>query len=207
LTIHLVVCAVLVVLILLQSGKEGMGVIFGGGSTSVFGSSGAGGILVKLTTIVALLFVITSLSYTAATSTKPSTKSTILDVKFEETAPPQAAQPTPPAPPVVPAPTAPTVTPPTTPEAAAPATPTVTLPATSASPASQIGQPAVTQPATPQPAATTTAPGGQTTPQQAAQITSTSAPEAAAAKEAGAQRPADGTAAPKTDDKTAPPQQ
>ena len=44
LTLHIIVCVVLVILILLQAGKEGMGVIFGGGNTSVFGSSGAGGL-------------------------------------------------------------------------------------------------------------------------------------------------------------------
>ena len=43
LSLHVVVCVVLIVLVLLQSGKEGMGVIFGGGNASVFGSSGAGG--------------------------------------------------------------------------------------------------------------------------------------------------------------------
>ena len=31
LSLHVVVCVVLVILVLLQSGKEGMGVIFGGG--------------------------------------------------------------------------------------------------------------------------------------------------------------------------------
>lgn len=49
LTLHIIVCVLLVILILLQSGKEGMGVIFGGGNASVFGSSGAGSILAKLT--------------------------------------------------------------------------------------------------------------------------------------------------------------
>ena len=38
LTLHIIVCVLLVILVLLQSGKEGMGVIFGGGNTSVFGS-------------------------------------------------------------------------------------------------------------------------------------------------------------------------
>ena len=45
LTLHIIVCVLLVILILLQAGKEGMGVIFGGGNSSVFGSGGAGGIL------------------------------------------------------------------------------------------------------------------------------------------------------------------
>lgn len=68
LTLHIVVCVLLVVLILLQAGKEGMGVIFGGGNSSVFGSSGAGGILAKMTAFMAVVFVITCLSYTYVTS-------------------------------------------------------------------------------------------------------------------------------------------
>ncbi|NLV98000.1 MAG: preprotein translocase subunit SecG, partial [Desulfovibrionales bacterium] len=36
-TIHIIACITLVVLVLLQSGKEGMGVIFGGGGGSLFG--------------------------------------------------------------------------------------------------------------------------------------------------------------------------
>lgn len=97
LTLHIIVCFLLVILILLQSGKEGMGVIFGGGNSSVFGSTGAGGILAKLTTLMAIIFVITSLSYTYVTSSKPSSDSAILDVKIEDAAPAQVE----PAPPVV----------------------------------------------------------------------------------------------------------
>ena len=88
LTLHIIVCVLLVILILLQAGKEGMGVIFGGGNSSVFGSGGAGGILAKLTTLMAVIFVITSLSYTYVTSSRPSSESTILNVKIEDTAAP-----------------------------------------------------------------------------------------------------------------------
>ena len=63
LSLHVIVCITLVILILLQAGKEGMGVIFGGGNASVFGSSGAGGLLAKMTAFMAVLFIITSLSY------------------------------------------------------------------------------------------------------------------------------------------------
>lgn len=84
LTLYIIVCVLLVILILLQSGKEGMGVIFGGGNSSVFGSTGAGGILAKLTAFMAVVFVITALSYTYVTSSKPTGESTILDVKIEE---------------------------------------------------------------------------------------------------------------------------
>jgi len=88
LTLHIIVCVLLVILVLLQSGKEGMGVIFGGGSSSVFGSGGAGGILVKLTAFMAVLFIITSLSYNYVTTEPASEDSIILDVKFEEDAKP-----------------------------------------------------------------------------------------------------------------------
>lgn len=98
LTLHIIVCVLLVILVLLQSGKEGMGVIFGGGNTSVFGSGGAGGILAKLTTLMAVIFMITSLSYTYVTSSRPSSESTILNVKIEEPASPAPAVPVTPAP-------------------------------------------------------------------------------------------------------------
>ncbi len=97
LTLHIVVCVLLVILVLLQAGKEGMGVIFGGGNSSVFGSSGAGGMLTKLTAFMGVLFVITCLSYNIVTSTKSTQQSTILDIKLEEM--PAA---TPPAAPVAP---------------------------------------------------------------------------------------------------------
>ena len=81
LTLHIIVCVVLVILILLQAGKEGMGVIFGGGNTSVFGSSGAGGMLAKMTAFMAVVFVVTSLSYTYVTRSRPSDESAVLKVE------------------------------------------------------------------------------------------------------------------------------
>ena len=105
LTLHIIVCVVLVILILLQAGKEGMGVIFGGGNTSVFGSSGAGGMLAKKTAFMAVVFVVTSLSYTYVTSSRPSDESAVLkvepltieDVPAKPAAAPEAAAPAQPA--------------------------------------------------------------------------------------------------------------
>lgn len=105
LTLHIIVCVVLVILILLQAGKEGMGVIFGGGNTSVFGSSGAGGMLAKMTAFMAVVFVVTSLSYTYVTSSRPSDESAVLkvepltieDVPAKPAAAPEAAAPAQPA--------------------------------------------------------------------------------------------------------------
>ena len=98
LTLHVVVCVLLVILVLLQAGKEGMGVIFGGGGGSVFGSGGAGGMLSKLTAFMAALFILTSLSYNLIICSRPDDKSSILDVKLETPAQAPAAPPAPVAP-------------------------------------------------------------------------------------------------------------
>ena len=62
--LHVIVCAVLIAVVLLQRGKGAeMGAVFGGGaSATVFGSRGAGTFLGKLTTGCAVLFMVTSLS-------------------------------------------------------------------------------------------------------------------------------------------------
>ncbi len=86
LTLHVIACIVLVILVLLQAGKEGMGVIFGGGSQTVFGSGGAGNMIAKLTGIVAVVFLFTSLSYNYMTGHRSTSDSSILDVQIEEKA-------------------------------------------------------------------------------------------------------------------------
>lgn len=93
LTLHIIVCVLLVILILLQAGKEGMGVIFGGGNSSVFGSSGAGGILAKMTAFMAVVFVITCLSYTYVTSPRVAApKSAVVGVDWVAPAAPAASE-------------------------------------------------------------------------------------------------------------------
>lgn len=126
LTLHIIVCVLLVILILLQAGKEGMGVIFGGGNAGVFGSGGAGGILAKMTAFMAVVFVITCLTYTYVTSPRVTApKSAIVGVDWvapEASAPasapaaPEAAKPAEKA-------DAPAITPPAAPEAAKPDAP------------------------------------------------------------------------------------
>jgi preprotein translocase subunit SecG len=62
LIIHIIVCISLILIVLLQSGKgASMGAVFGGSSQTIFGSSGATTFLTKLTTVVAVVFMITSL--------------------------------------------------------------------------------------------------------------------------------------------------
>ena len=59
--LHVLVCIILILIVLLQAGKgANMGAAFGGSSQTVFGSSGAGTFLGKLTAGVAIVFMLTS---------------------------------------------------------------------------------------------------------------------------------------------------
>ena len=64
LSIHIILSIVLVILILVQHGKGAdAGAAFGSGASStVFGARGSATFLTKLTTIIALIFFVTSLS-------------------------------------------------------------------------------------------------------------------------------------------------
>ena len=67
--IHLMASLFLIAVVLLQSGKGAeMGAAFGGSSQTIFGSRGAATFLNKLTTISAVVFMLTSLALTMATT-------------------------------------------------------------------------------------------------------------------------------------------
>jgi preprotein translocase subunit SecG len=71
--LHVLVCFALIMIVLLQAGKGAeMGAAFGGASQTIFGSSGAMGFLTKLTTVVAVLFMITSLLLTFSSTKRAS---------------------------------------------------------------------------------------------------------------------------------------
>jgi preprotein translocase subunit SecG len=60
--LHVMVCIILSAVVLLQHGKGAdIGAVFGGSSQTLFGASGAGNFLTKLTGILALIFFATSL--------------------------------------------------------------------------------------------------------------------------------------------------
>ena len=62
LVIHCLLCAILIGLVLLQQGKGAdMGAAFGGNSTTLFGAAGAADFITKLTTSIAVAFMITSI--------------------------------------------------------------------------------------------------------------------------------------------------
>lgn len=60
---HVVVCFILVGIVLLQNGKgAGIGATFGGSSQTLFGSEGPMPLLNKVTTAVAVIFMLTSMT-------------------------------------------------------------------------------------------------------------------------------------------------
>jgi len=62
--VHVTVCILLILIVLLQSGKGAeMGVSLGGGAgQTLFGAGGPATILTKITTAVAIIFMVTSLT-------------------------------------------------------------------------------------------------------------------------------------------------
>jgi preprotein translocase subunit SecG len=83
--LHIVVCVLLIMIVLLQAGKGAeMGAAFGGGySQTIFGSAGPVSFLNKLTTVVAVFFMLTSLLL-AFVSTQPSGKTVMDNVPQQE---------------------------------------------------------------------------------------------------------------------------
>jgi len=114
-TLHVVICGLLIVVIMLQSGEAAdlAGAFGGAGSQTAFGPRGAATFLSKATTWCAIMFMLTSMALTMhQNTTAVSTGSSVLQ---------QFSKPSKTAPPAVPAPTAPASAPaPTAPAAPAP---------------------------------------------------------------------------------------
>jgi preprotein translocase subunit SecG len=119
-TLHILVCGLLIIVVLLQSGEAAdlAGAFGGAGSQTAFGPRGAATFLSKATTWCAIMFMMTSMAMTMRqNSTAAASGSSVLQ-QFSKTGKP--------APPAVPVPAAPA---PTTP---APATPSAAKPAPAA---------------------------------------------------------------------------
>lgn len=82
-TIHIIICIFLVCIVLLQKGKGAeIGAVFGS-SEALFGAAGPATFLNKLTTVTAILFMLTSLSLTYM-SAKMSNKSVMDSVQVQD---------------------------------------------------------------------------------------------------------------------------
>ena len=82
--IHVLMCVILILIVLLQTGKGAdIGAAFGGASQTLFGSAGPTSFFGKLTTVAAVIFMITSLTL-AWWSSNRKAASLIPNVKVEE---------------------------------------------------------------------------------------------------------------------------
>ena len=89
--LHIVVSLGLILVVLLQTGRGAeMGAVFGGSSATIFGSSGAGNFLTRLTTGMAIVFMLTSLTLGYLTGKAPTTSI------FDTLSPPAGQQAPPP---------------------------------------------------------------------------------------------------------------
>jgi preprotein translocase subunit SecG len=91
-TLHVLVCVILILVVLLQSGKGAdLASAFGGASTqTVFGSRGPASFLSKLTTVAAVVFMLTSLGLSLM-GTKRESKSIMDTTKGAATKAPTTA--------------------------------------------------------------------------------------------------------------------
>ena len=114
-TLHILICGLLIVVVLLQSGEAAdlAGAFGGAGSQTAFGPRGAATFLSKATTWCAIMFMLTSMALTMhQNSTAASTGSSVLQ-QFSKTSKAPASTPATPAPtapapaPAAPAPAAP----------------------------------------------------------------------------------------------------
>lgn len=89
--LHTIMCLILIAIVLLQSGKgASMGAAFGGASNTLFGGAGPASFLNKITTIAAVVFMITSFTL-AILSSQDGTASRVLEsAPTEQTQPPAA---------------------------------------------------------------------------------------------------------------------
>jgi preprotein translocase subunit SecG len=94
--IHVIVSIGLILVVLLQQGKGAeVGAVFGGSSSTIFGSSGAGNFLTKMTTGMAIVFMMTSLTLGYFAGHRPS--ATIFDRRAPAAEPRANTPATPPA--------------------------------------------------------------------------------------------------------------
>src|SRR6202163_3444267 len=107
-TLHIMVCGLLIIVVLLQSGEAAdlAGAFGGAGSPTAFGPRGAATFLSKATTWCAIMFMLTSMALTMhQNSAVASTGSSVLQ-QFSKTSKSAPAAPSPTAPSSVPAPAA-----------------------------------------------------------------------------------------------------
>jgi len=77
LIIHVIGCLLLIGIVLMQTGKGGLGSAMGGSTEQMFGGRGAAPFLTRATTVLAVMFMLTSLSLSFMSGRKAKTPSAI----------------------------------------------------------------------------------------------------------------------------------
>ena len=79
--LHIIVCIILVLVVLLQSGKGAdLAGAFGGGATqTAFGSRGPASFLSRMTTVAAIIFMVTSIGLSMMTEKRAMDDKSVLD--------------------------------------------------------------------------------------------------------------------------------
>lgn len=97
--IHVIVCIALIMIVLLQTGKGAdMGAAFGGGSSNtLFGATGASTFLGKMTTVAAVVFMLTSLILAYMATNRRGTSVLVDQPAVEQTTPESTTETAPPA--------------------------------------------------------------------------------------------------------------
>ncbi len=95
--IHVLISLFLIAVVLIQGGKGAeLGSAFGGGSShTLFGARGAATVLSKITTIAAILFMVTSLILTIISVRQPSVVRSVIPEERTEKAPSKGVKPVP----------------------------------------------------------------------------------------------------------------
>lgn len=98
LTLHLIVAAVVIGLVLIQHGKGAdMGAAFGSGASgSLFGASGSANFMSRTTAWFAAVFFATSLGLSYMASNRPKVPTSVMDTVKTQSAPAPATVETPP---------------------------------------------------------------------------------------------------------------
>ncbi len=108
-TLHIVICGLLIVVIMLQSGEAAdlAGAFGGAGSQTAFGPRGAATFLSKATTWCAIMFMLTSMALTMHQNSTLATAGSSVLQQFSKPSKTAPIPPMPARPPVAPAPAAP----------------------------------------------------------------------------------------------------
>lgn len=83
LVIHIIVSLLLIIVVLMQQSQGGMGAMFGGAQDNMFGGSGAGNLMTKITTVLAVVFMITSFSMAMISKSDVKTDSDVPEVPIQ----------------------------------------------------------------------------------------------------------------------------